>query len=767
MCFIFIKFLSLLLFFNLSYGRKEQAFSEIRQNKISKETVVSQRFLRIKTDNKDLEKQIQNRFKNKRPFTKEKILNFLVKQGYFKSRVTENSEGFAVTAPFKMIFILKGNQFFSDYEIKKLIKANSENRGAGFEEALISSLKAVYQAQGFKKISIEKRKVSKDWKEWIYLTFQEGPRIKIANISLTGLMSRPSRFYVNFIKSNSSPLIKNGYFNKKDLEGGYKNLVLFLKKNGYLQSRIYSDKITYKNNKAYITVNLDEGPLTLVKSITFSGNQIFSHSTLAALMKSRIFEPLRLKELEQDFISLETFYKNKGYLQMKILNRKDVISYSGKSSYVNIHINLQEGVQSRISRILIKDTRRMKESFIKNLLKFKVGEVLSLKKIGDSQNTLNSLGVFSRVSIDFDEEEESTVTVSLKEKKPRLIRAGAGVNTERGLTTRAYTEFVHRSLFGRGRSVFGKLGGQLNLIEPQPVFGYELSGVYQEIFLPGQNIKGNVGVSRVRSIFNYTEKEINGVRKHNIRFFIEKQFNPLLRIKWSLWNFETRQEFCIYRTDCAANLQSIGATGLTLNYDKRDNIFNPSKGLFFSFSGEYASSWLGSSSHIQFSKLSLQNRFYIPFLENYVLALELRGGVLFSAKNIPVSRAFILGGHTTIRGYDGNIEGERIPNSTDVPIDTANESLKLRQSSPVTSSQYGLLKLEIRFPLLKSFKGSIFYDGGGVYLKGAGDSLLDLGHSAGIGLRYETFFPIGLDFAYKLPPKKGKDFRFHFAIGLF
>ena len=767
MYFIFIKFLLLFLFFNFSYGKKASTVSEIKQMKAPLETVVSQRILKIETDNADLKAQIQNQFQSKKSVTKEKILDFLVKQGYFKSRVIETPSGFSITAPFKMIFILKGNRFLRDYEIKKLIKANSANRGEGFEEALISSLKVAYQALGFKKISIKKKKVSKGWVEWVYLTFQEGPRIKIANISLTGLISRPSHFYVNFIKSHSSPLIQNGYFNKKDLETGYKNLIFFLKKNGYLQSRIYSDKITYKNNKAYITVNLDEGPLTLVKSITFSGNQIFTHSILSALMKSRIFEPLRLKVLEQDFISLETFYKNKGYLQMKILNKKDIISYSSKSSYVNIHINIQEGVQSRISKILIKGTTRMKESFIKKLLKFKSGEILSLKKIRDSQNALNALGVFSRVSIDFDEEEESAVIVSLKEKKPRLVRGGAGINTERRLTTRAYAEFVHRSLFGRGRSIFGKLGGQVNLIEPQPVFGYELSGVYQEIFLPGQNIKGNVGVSRVRSIFNYTKKEINGVRKHNIRFFIEKQFSPLLKAKWSLWDFETRQEFCIYRKGCATNLQSIGATGLTLSYDKRDSIFNPTEGLFFSVSGEHASSWLGSSPHIQFSKLSLQNRFYIPFLEDYVLAMELRGGILFSTKSIPVSRAFILGGHTTIRGYDGNIEGERIPNSTDVHIDTANESLKLRKTTPVTSSQYGLVKLEIRFPLLQSFKGSIFYDAGGVYLKGAGDSLLDLGHSAGIGFRYETFFPIGLDFAYKLPPKKGKDFRFHFAIGLF
>ena len=61
------------------------------------------------------------------------------------------------------------------------------------------------------------------------------------------------------------------------------------------------------------------------------------------------------------------------------------------------------------------------------------------------------MGVFSRVSIDFDEnaEEKTIVTVSLTEKKSRAVRIRGGMNTERGLTARAYTELTHRNLFGR------------------------------------------------------------------------------------------------------------------------------------------------------------------------------------------------------------------------------------------------------------------------------------------------------------------------------
>ena len=88
-----------------------------------------------------------------------------------------------------------------------------------------------------------------------------------------------------------------------------------------------------------------------------------------------------LEILENDILSLEKFYKNKGYLQIKILNKESIVSYSGdKKNYTDIYIIINEGAQSRISDIFIKGAVKMKKSFIRKLLKFKTGEILNLKK---------------------------------------------------------------------------------------------------------------------------------------------------------------------------------------------------------------------------------------------------------------------------------------------------------------------------------------------------------------------------------------------------
>ena len=80
---------------------------------------------------------------------------------------------------------------------------------------------------------------------------------------------------------------------------------------------------------------------------------------------------------------------------------------------------------------------------------------------------------------------------------------------------------------------------------------------------------------------------------------------------------------------------------------------------------------LGSSSKIAFVKADFQNQFYYTFTEKYTLGLAIKGGLIRAIQNssyIPVSRAFILGGQTSISGYDGHIKGERIPNKDTSPL---------------------------------------------------------------------------------------------------
>ncbi len=725
----------------------------------------------IRTNNEDLQQKINNYF-HKKKISKKSVEKYLVEHNYFKFHIVQVNDKYIIKNPVKTLFIIKGNNFLTKKYLQQTIKTDGTQLGVHLYETVKRNFKTIYQQKGFPNVDIKQTIKRKKWKEWVYFHIQEGPRIRIAKIIISGFFSKPSSEYVHFIRNNSSPLIKKGFYNKKDLEKGYKNLLNHLRINGFLQSKIHPDRIIFNGNLATIKVSLEEGPLTIIKDINLQKFYSIPIGDILSHMKLKVQSPLNLKNLEEDIERIESFYKKKGFLKAKIINRKNIIKYEQEELYANLVFIIDEGKQNFISHTTIKGLYKVKKNLVLNLLKFKNGDILTSDKINDSKKTLHDTELFSHIDIDYQKVSDTNIDViiDLKERKSRSFRGGIGVTSERGVTARSYTEFSHRNLLGYGRGIFLKTNGQINLININSFLEYEISGRYKEVFILGKGYQGNISVSKSKDIFNYSQEKINVIHKDQISFFVNKTIGDHVNLTWNLFNFETRKEDCI-NEKCPKNLQRIGNSGFTFKWDNRDNIFNPTKGSLFSISGEWASPYLASSPDVDFWKIYFQQQLYYNFMDHYTLALALKSGLIKATQTIPVSRAFILGGQTSIRGYDGNIEGERIPSSKVAPIKTANESLKLsldNKIEKVLTNSYALLKLELRFPVSNNLKGLLFYDTGMIFLGGQTKRLTEYGHSVGIGFRYETFIlPIGLDIGYKLPPKIGTDYRFHFSIGLF
>ena len=739
---------------------------EVRSNKYKKS------YNQITTNNKNLQKKI-NIYFQKNKISKKNIEKYLIQNNFFNFYINQTKDEYIIKNPIKTLFVIKGNSFLKENHLQQILKLDEAQFKTNFYETARGNIKTAYQQKGFKNIKIKQNIKRKNWKEWVYFHIKEGPRVRISKIMISGFFSKPTSEYVNFIINNSSPLVKKGFYNKKDLQKGYKNLLDHLRTNGFLQSKIYPDRVIFNGNLATIKVSLDEGPLTIIKDINLKRFHSVPIGDILSHIHLKVQSPLNLKTLEEDLIRIENFYKSKGFLEAKIINKKNIIEYEQEQQYANLIFSIKEGRRILTSRIIIEGLYKVKKTLVLNLLKFKRGEILTPYKINSSKKSLRATELFSQIDIDYKRlpDEGINVTVKLKERKPRSFRGGVGLTTERGLTARSYAEFSYKNLFGWGRGIFLKTNEQISLTRNiNPFLEYEISGRYKEIFIPGKDYEGNVSVSKSKDIFNYSQEKINVIHKNKISFFVNKTIGDNINLKWNLFNLENRKEACI-NIKCPENSQKIGSSIFTFKWDNRDNIFNPTKGSLFSISGELASPYLASSADINFWKIYFQQQFYYNFIDDYTLAFAFKGGLIKATKTIPVSRAFILGGQTSIRGYDGNIEGERIPSAKITPIETANESLKLNLNNSIeeaSKNSYTLIKLELRFPVSKSFKGLMFYDAGLIFIEGQKNNITEYGHSVGIGFRYETFIlPIGLDIGYKLPPKTGVDYRFHFSIGLF
>ena len=768
----FKNFFPLFFFFSFSlYAEKNRAPKDPFFFKDFFRKTSSVSAYQILTENKQLSRQLDKYFK-KKSISKKKIQTFLFDQGYYKSKIIKNRNTYLIKNPFKIIFSVKGNSFFSEKEIYKIIKIDNKKVGTRFYSFVEAAIQDAYKREGFLKIKLKQKIVKQNWKEWIYLNISEGLRFRIAKLDIKGLLSKSNTEYENFIKNNSTHLIKRGFYSKKDLEIGYENLMNYLRGQGYLQSKIYSDRISFKGDKVFITINLEEGPLTLIRDIQIQNTQVLPVWEILSHIQSRVQAPLKIDLFQKDIERIENLYKSKGYINMKITNKTDLIQYTPGERYVSIVIKINEGLKAFVSDISIHGLKNAKEKMIRDLLKFKMGDIFTPLKKNQSIKALGSTGLFSDVQ--FNEKfvnDKLKVNVFLKERKKRSLRGGFGINSQRGFTTHAYSEITHRNLFGWGRAFVARGNGQVSFIQAKTFLEYELSGRYKEVFIPGYDYEGNISISLSKKVFNYARDNINFVRKNQISFFINKTISDHLKMRWDVFSFENRREDCTEIT-CPENIQTIGSTGFHTILDRRDNIFNPSKGSLSSLTAELSLPFLGSSADISFARIDFQNEIYWTLIDNYTIGFSFRLGMIHTiqtSQHLPVSRAFILGGQSSVRGYDGNIEGERIPSQKLAPIGTANEALRLQTENfteNVLKSRYGLINIDFRLPLFEGFKGLLFYDIGAVSLQGKKEEVLSYGHSIGVGFRYQTFLiPIGLDIAYKLPPKEGSDYRFHFSIG--
>lgn len=705
--------------------------------------------------------------------------------------------------PDRWEFFVSGNKFNSQLDVLRALdwsnrdRKNVEPSGEGADR-----IKRDYLAKGFPQVQVDVQ-VETDTDNHlkkVFYTINEGYRVKLTRIEIQGRISRPPRYYAEFIKANSSELIERGYYNRQDLDLGFKNLTTELRNQGYLRARVQSSRIEYnsKKDQATIYVLMDEGPLTLVQAIDFEGNHFVSNYELSEVIGLTPNSPLVLTQLEKGIEKLKNFYHDQGFLEMKILNEgEDLVHYNDNSTLGRLLFKIYEGPRVRIASIRIEGNTITKSYVVNKMADFKTGEVLTPKDIDDAMERLNRSGLFSRVDIHTLEENTSvadrTLVISVQDRDPGTIRFGGGVNSERDLSVRGYTAATYNNLGGTARAVSGRVELGENIAHVHYLES-DVSAGYLEPFIFNSNTRGRVNFTRSEHVFDFSDAPNNIVKitlANTATVNLEHDFNRHWHGVWRLWQYEEQKDFELHgrclndpSNHCAPDLLYVNTLGPTLDIDYRDSIFNPSRGSLTHITAEYADPILGSSEKIRFLRTEVHQSTYLPLKKDskrWVWANQERVGYLKNLSSeagsgVPVSHAFFLGGIDTVRGFDYSRDNERIPAGWEVPVTEGNQILVNNYS------WYYLIKTEFRFPIVGEHGGVIFYDGGAVYIKGYNIER-PYRDSIGIGYRYNTpVGPVALDIAFKISPQKGYKMplngtapvdiseapvRVHFSIGSF
>ncbi|MCB0390298.1 MAG: BamA/TamA family outer membrane protein [Bdellovibrionales bacterium] len=773
--------------------------------------------IQIKSENEKLSKTITNKLDN---FTKQNFTDSIVmeietlareyfrKKGYLRSKLNQvsvsyNKERTQATLVYEIFHPYKYEVVIKDIlrtEKREVLTQTDIRRGINLKEFEVSTLdpaievekktRQLYLKKGYPHVDVrtETKQKGDQYSKKVELYIVEGPRVKIESLNVVGRISKPESFYVDFILNNSSNILKDRYYNRKDLELGYENLITHLKNQGFLSAKVHSARIEFDNtkSKAKIQIVMDEGPLTQIRRLKFQGINDFTEKELSEVIELSTNSPLRLDLLEESIIKIKAFYKLRGYLEMKIINENDeLITYNKTRTEASIDFKIYEGPQIIVGSVKIEGNDFTKSKVIYNEIELEIGTVLTSSVIDEIIRRLTRLGFFSRVVVRTLEEGTQqatrTVIISVSERDPGLFRSGIGFTSEDDLTVRGYIGASYNNLYGTGRGISSRVELKSNVTKSQRLQGRATLGYFEPFLMFGRT-RGRANISYELEERDYIEERNISVMRESNRtdFLLERELTKHLKLTWTTLSIESEKNFEI--PSSTSTESNISAIGPLFELDYRNNPFLPTRGSYTRWDTEYSNPIIGSSDGIEYVRTDLKLSFYTPLSESGIVwANNISGGYLKNLSSdlsggVPSSRSFFLHGQSKIRGYGGSKSVEHIPNQT---------QFNVQNIDFVTGeSNYYLFKTEFRFPLpsYDAIKLALFYDLGSIEFTDSDKQCTELDktktscistntirHSIGFGFHINTpFGPIVFDFAKKLNPRNGeREERMHLSIGSF
>lgn len=746
------------------------------------------------SENKGLEKKISLAFQNKKVSSpdqiREEISNYLKSNGYFTTNLKISGNNVQLRNASSWQFFFTGNDSFSRYNLRRILENSSYSQiDNAFLKETRQNITKAYLASGFHFVQVEANLVNttKPFIKRIFFKIKEGKKVKINQVKLRGnyFPFKEKEIYQKIFNYSPEPTAKN-IFNLNSIESGVTSLKNDLNNLGYFSAKVSIVEMDFNQaqDKVDIMIYVDVGSPTLVQKVTFKGNEKSSSFWLSEILNLKKGDVLNLYKLEEGLDLIEEYYLERGFLKIKV-EKDDILRYSEDLKRVEISVPIDEGPQVLVSNITIKGSQKTKDFIILREITFKEGEVLTAGKMQASISNLTNLGYFSNININVlfkkSSQQGTPVEIIINERKSGSIILGLGMSNELNLTFKTFAGLDYKNIAGTGRAFSTKAelrkSISINYLENRIFFSY------LEPYIFNTSTKARLNLSRSDEIWDVSDEKneiATVIQSNRLDLILEKKLSPAITLYFAPLSLDIRKEEVI---NAAADSikEFIGSFGPTLEIDYRNHQFLPSKGSFTRLQLEYASPFLGSKTKnsggddYDLEYLSFQGTYtyYKPLSKKFYWAQSARVGYIQNypeatrAAPFPKSRAFFLGGASTIRGFDPSDPYERIPSDDALGLDARNRILNI----PAYSYFY-LLKSELRFPASpgSSWWWAFFYDGGGVQI-GKSDYHLDpWRHSVGVGLRFHT--PVGpllnLEIAYKLDRKPQEAaLGFHLSVSSF
>lgn len=539
-----------------------------------------------------------------------------------------------------------------------------------------------------------------------------------------------------------------GRYSPKQLAQDLDAIRALYQSNGFRSVEVTSreeDHDKEKKSDLSIFIDVKEGPQWFVSHVDVAGVPDTEMTAVKQMLQSAPGQPYSEGNVAADRDRLLEYFYDKGYANASF-------EYQAKPSgdqTFDLTYRINPGPREFVRGVLVSGLSSTNPDLVNRRISLSAGDPLSLVRIGASQRRLNDLGIFASV--------ESAV------QNPE------GIESEKYALF--HTEEARRYSFNTGFGAqFGRIGSAATTLDsPAGASGFSpiLSlGVNRLNFLGlGHTIGIQTRVSTVdqQALFSYFAPQFKGSqalnlqfnllfdRSHDVRTFNAQRLEASMQLGQRLSKALTLQYRVSFRRvtligqplispDLALQLVKpvrVGSFSTSLIHDRRDNLLDPTRGVYTTVNIELASGLFGSQTG--FVRVQGSNASYYRLSKNLIFARSTTFGANLryaGLSEIPLAEHLFSGGTSSHRAFPDNQAGPRDP-QTGFPL--GGNALLFNSS-------------ELRFPLVgDNLGGVVFHDMGNVYsdvrslsLRFRQHDLKDFAYAvqgAGFGIRYRT--PVG------------------------
>lgn len=716
---------------------------------------------------------------------KEEVQN-LFKTGYFQDVEVSDAPGAkgGVILTYKVVekpsiasIEYKGNSEIDDDELGELTKLKAfEIIDYGKITKGVADIQKAYEEKGYyiAKVTYEVIPVENQTVKVVF-NVEENSQVIVKRISFLGNKDVPSDDLKSKMQTQEGSIFSaisgSGTFKQDAFEQDVQMLSYLYFNKGYVQAKVSRPEVTVTPDKKgiYISIRIEEGLQFNTGEVSFSGDLLFPTEELLETAKIDESEIFIYETVQSDIRDFTAKYGDLGYAYTNVIPRTFVREQDRK---VDIVYEFDKGSKVYFGAINVVGNNRTRDKVVRRELRVGEGELYNETRKRESLDNIRRLGFFENVEFNSKtpagREDIMDIDIVVKERNTGSFQLGAGYSSFSGPIFNA--QLNQTNFLGKGQNVglqidYSRLQKRYRINFTEPYFmdtwwtlGFDI--FRNDTFIP--------------TLFR---EKVEGAAMRVGHPIYGRYLYGFLRYK-----IDNTELFMNPGQNATDVMDPKTATGVSssltasIEYDKRNDRFAPSKGVHTSASFEQA----GLGGDLDYSKADAFFRWYHNIFWNLVLRTNFTYGIVQAPKDkgVPFTKKYRLGGPYNMRGFDffdigarafsrqrylylqNKLPGVNNPNPISEP-----EAARLA-NVVVGGDQQALMMIELEFPLVKEagIRAVVFYDMGM-----ADNALVDTFFREDVGFGVRWFSPIGplrFEWGFPLDRRTGEEgSEFQFAIG--